>query len=321
MAAQRPPGRFRSEAETPAEPHLGSVDTIVAKAARPVERSHGVLSVLSGGDAGRVMALPPGAVITLGRSEECTYRFGDASLSRVHARLMSVNGQYVFQDAGSTNGSSVNGAPAGAPQILRDGDRLQLGTGTSLRFALVTEDEERALVRAYEASMRDGLTGVFNRKHLDERLEAEIAFAQRHHTPLSLVMADVDHFKRVNDNHGHLAGDAVLRHVAGLLGGALRTEDLLARYGGEEFVILARSIALDAAVGLAERLRQTVAQTPARFQGAALPVTLSAGIASLACCGPRPDRAALFGLADARLYRAKAAGRDRVVGHDDPPPG
>ncbi|HEU4538052.1 MAG TPA: GGDEF domain-containing protein [Polyangiaceae bacterium] len=313
MAAQRPPGRGSSETETPAV-HVGSVDTIVAKAASPVERSRGVLSVLSGGDAGRVMALPPGAVVTLGRSEECTYRFDDASLSRVHARVMLVNGAYIFHDAGSTNGSAVNGSPAGAPLPLRDGDRLQLGTGTSLRFALVTEDEERALVRAYEASVRDGLTGVFNRKHLDERLEAEIAFSQRHRTPLTLIMVDVDHFKRVNDAHGHLAGDAVLRHVAGLLGGALRTEDLLARYGGEEFVIVARSIALDAGMVLAERLRVTVAHSPARFLGSPLPVTMSAGVASLACCGPQPDRAKLIGAADARLYQAKAAGRNRVVG-------
>jgi two-component system, cell cycle response regulator len=315
MAAERPPGRVRSEVETPAEPHVGSFDTIVAKAASPIERSHGVLSVLSGPDAGRVMALPPGAIITLGRSDECTYRFDDISLSRVHARLMYVNGQYIFHDDGSTNGSLVNGAPSvRKPSPLRDGDRLQLGTSTSLRFALVTEDEERALVRAYEASMRDGLTGVFNRKHLDERLEAEIAFSLRHHTPLTVIMADVDHFKRVNDTHGHQAGDVVLRHVAGLLGGALRTEDLLARYGGEEFVVVARAIALDDGLTLAERLRQTVAQTPVHFQGSGLRVTLSAGVASLACCGPRPDRSTLIGIADARLYRAKASGRDRVVG-------
>jgi diguanylate cyclase (GGDEF)-like protein len=325
MVAQRPPGRVRFDLETPIESHSGTLDTIVSRAANPVDRSRGVLSVLSGSEAGRVMSLPPGIVITLGRSDECTYRFNDVSLSRSHAQLMVVDGQYIFHDANSKNGSTVNGTPARTPMPLRDGDRLLLGTGTSLRFALVTEDEERALIRAYEAAMRDGLTGVFNRKHLDERLEAEVAFALRHKTALTVIMVDVDHFKRVNDTYGHQAGDAVLRHVAVMLGSGLRAEDLLARYGGEEFVIVARSIALDAGLVLAERLRQTVAQTPTPLPGSApLAVTLSAGVASLSCCTARVDRATLIGLADARLYRAKATGRNRVVGPEGdgslPPP-
>jgi two-component system, cell cycle response regulator len=287
--------------------------TVVSKAEPKTARNRGVLTVTSGGDLGRVYSIQAGAVVTLGRSDECTIRFDDTSLSRVHARLMRIGNDYVLTDAGSTNGSFVNDNRIAQPAPLKDGDRVQLGSSTILRFSLVDEAEEQALRQVYEAAMRDALTGVSNRKHLEERLDSEIAYAVRHNAALSVIMIDIDHFKRVNDTYGHLGGDAVLRTMGSILVRALRTEDLVARYGGEEFMIVTRIEAYNACL-LADRLRATVMHTPVAFEGHQIAFTSSAGVASLACCGERRDKPTLVGIADGRLYQAKQAGRNRVIG-------
>lgn len=272
-----------------------------------------VLTVQAGPEAGRVLLLERDKPNTLGREEgECTMRFADARLSRVHARIVSVNGEWMLTDQGSTNGTFVNDVRIEKHSQLADGDRIVLGGSLRLRFALVTEDERLALMHVYEAAVRDGLTGVLNRKALDQRLLAEIAFAVRHDAPLSVVLLDVDHFKAVNDTHGHPAGDAVLREIAARLTGALRIEDVLGRYGGEEFLIVARDITLEQGAQLAERMRALVDASPIVFEGKAIPVSASFGVASLACCATR-DAPALLAIADARLYEAKRSGRNRVV--------
>ena len=253
------------------------------------------------------------AISTIGRAAECTFSFDDDSLSREHAILLRAGGEYILKDT-STNGSFVNDARLTTPTSLRDGDRIQLGSGTLLRFALVDEQEEAALRRVYEAAILDGLTGVFNRKHLEERIAQELGLAIQNETPLSVVIIDVDHFKRVNDSYGHLAGDAVLKHVAALLAREVGTAGLVARYGGEEFVILARGLEVGDAVTLAERLRVAVGAAPIASPPHEIRITSSAGVASLACCGASLDRATLLGTADRRLYAAKEGGRNRVVG-------
>jgi len=273
-----------------------------------------VLTVLAGPEAGRVLPLERDKPNTLGREEtECTMTFEDARLSRVHARIVSVNGEWMLTDQGSTNGTFVNDVRIDKHAQLDDGDRVVLGGSVSLRFAWVTEDERQALMRVYEAAMRDGLTGALNRKALDQRLEAEIAFAVRHDAPLSVVMLDVDHFKMVNDTHGHPAGDAVLREISGRLARALRIEDVLGRYGGEELLIVARNITLEQAAQMAERMRALIDSSPVAFEDKAISVSASFGVASLACCGATRDAKTLLATADARLYEAKHAGRNRVV--------
>jgi diguanylate cyclase (GGDEF)-like protein len=254
--------------------------------------------------------------LTLGRSEECDARIDDQGLSRIHAQIVRVVGNWMFTDKGSTNGSAINDQRVETPVRLADGDRIRLGATTTLRFALVDEAEEHALRSVYEATTRDPLTGTANRKHLEERLDAELAYAVRHRALLSVVIVDVDHFKRVNDGHGHLAGDAVLKNVAATLTRGIRTEDALARYGGEEFVVIARGIGVDEASVMAERLRQLVASSPTLFEHQEIAVTVSAGVASLLCCGERRDKQTLLKLADARLYRAKQSGRNQVIGRD-----
>ena len=297
----------------PAPAH--DVKTFVVHGAGPTARSKAVLTITSGPDAGRVLAIPKEAPVTFGRAETCTHNWPDGSLSRLHAQVVYVAGAYVIKDEGSTNGTFVNDQRVQKTARLSDGDRVQLGMHLTMRFSLVTQDEESALQRLFEAAMRDGLTGLANRKHVEERLGAELAYAHRHQTPLSVVILDIDHFKAINDNFGHPAGDAVLKHVAGVLARGVRAEDVPGRWGGEEFIIIARQIGVADAAAMAERLRGEIAASPTHFDGRVMPATASFGVASIACCGAEVavDAPTLVRLADARLYEAKRTGRDRVI--------
>jgi two-component system, cell cycle response regulator len=159
--------------------------------------------------------------------------------------------------------------------------------------------------------VRDPLTGAFNRRHFSERLESELAYAKRHAADLSLLLLDIDYFKKINDQYGHLEGDRVLRELTRACHQGLRTEDMFARYGGEEFAILLRGVPLGGASRAGERLRVAIAEQV--FVGdPPLSVSVSIGCASISCI-PDATSGALIHIADQRLYEAKQAGRGRVV--------
>lgn len=175
----------------------------------------------------------------------------------------------------------------------------------------ITERKELEL-RLFEEANTDSLTGCANRRFFIDRAETEIARVRRYGGALSLLMFDVDRFKLINDTHGHLAGDAVLRKIAGVLKSVLRTVDLPGRLGGDEFAVLLPETNLEAAMGVAERIRQTLTYTPTAGPDGALPLfTVSVGVASLA----DDDSSLDFFLhrADQALYLAKSNGRDGVV--------
>ena len=186
-----------------------------------------------------------------------------------------------------------------------------------MRFGIIDQAEVDLGRQLFEASTKDALTQAYNRKYLNERLAAELSFAQRHGGHLGIAMLDVDHFKAVNDRHGHPAGDTVLRTIARRVARLVRTEDVFARYGGEEFVILARGIDLDGMKALAERVRRTVSDgvvehTEPEFPPLTIRVTVSLGVAGIEECGANVAPAAFVALADRRLYRAKEGGRTRA---------
>lgn len=166
-----------------------------------------------------------------------------------------------------------------------------------------------------QLSTTDPLTGLRNRRYLTEMLAVEFLRAQRHRTALSVVMADIDHFKGVNDRHGHAAGDAVLEGVAGVLKRRMRGSDHGGRYGGEEFLIVLANADVDGARIFAERLRQEVEETGFANDAGPIHVTLSLGVAALRASHETPGD--LVAEADEALYRAKEAGRNRTAGAGD----
>ncbi len=180
---------------------------------------------------------------------------------------------------------------------------------SSLGFILMTKD--RADAANLRLATHDPLTGVVNRRALLQVLARDVAQAARARTAYALVLLDIDHFKAVNDNHGHLAGDQVLRHVAQVLGTRLRRQDLLSRYGGEEFLVLLPDTDLAGALQLAEALRHAVQATPCPHASGLIGVTVSLGVCAARPHGPDCGEAPIES-ADQALYAAKAAGRNCV---------
>jgi two-component system, cell cycle response regulator len=279
----------------------------------PEERDRALLVRTDSTNSGQVFKLQ-GDTFGLGRHPDNAICIDDDGISRHHARITLKDGQFWIEDLQSSNGTYLNGRRINSCQMT-NGDTLHLGSKVCFRLSVTTEHEEQVLKQLYEASVRDPLTGAFNRHHFASRLSAEIAYAARHQVPLSLILLDVDFFKKVNDTYGHLAGDAVLIHVSQSFNKKLRTEDLLARYGGEEFVILLRGIPVDRTASVAERLRVALAAETVQYGEQTIRVTASFGCASLACCSLATPET-LIETADERLYRAKQSGRNRVVASD-----
>lgn len=190
-------------------------------------------------------------------------------------------------------------------------DRLAIVTAVCLENAI---NRERLVING----LTDVLTGWHNRRYLQQRLPEEVARARRYRQPVSALLLDVDHFKRINDRYGHPAGDCVLRDVATRIKQELRSSDLAVRYGGEEFAVVLPQTTLADAAQTAERIRRTVAERPFVIdQGQPLSVSLSAGVSELSPYDAQSESAALgeglLARADAALYRAKAGGRNRVA--------
>lgn len=287
------------------------VDVRPAAAASAGDDRRGTLTVLSGERAGKLIEID-GSELTFGRTDDAKIRIDDDSLSRKHAKFFRLMGAYYVADLQSTNGTFVNGVRIAAPTALEDGAKIQLGLNTVVRFGLTDKavvDEAR---RLYEATVRDRLTGAYNRHFLDERLQAEWAFAKRHGTQLGVLFVDADHFKKVNDTHGHAGGDAVLKALSAVLRSAVRTEDVVARYGGEEFVILVRGVGKEGVAVAAERIRKSVEGEVIEHEGKTIPVTVSIGIAVHETGAEAESIETLLARADAALYDAKKSGRNRV---------
>ena len=256
-------------------------------------------------------------VVMVGRAAESGFQVEDDGISRRHCCIeRGSGGGFVVVDLGSTNGTWLNGSRVQeAP--LSDGDKIQIGSNTVLKFSIQDALEEAYQKSIYDSATRDGLTGVYNKKYLLDALEKEFAYCQRHGVPLSLVMFDVDHFKRINDTWGHPAGDHVLRGIAERVADTVRTEDVLARYGGEEFAVLLRGEPEDRAVACAERCRRAVEQAEFVFEGNRMPVTISLGVATALGSGPQ-SAAELVAAADRQLYRSKQGGRNRTTSAGTP---
>jgi diguanylate cyclase (GGDEF)-like protein len=267
------------------------------------------LVVMAGSNVGEMYKLDQDQLV-IGRGDNVGLRLVDDGISREHARIVKDGSQMVIEDLGSTNGTYCNGERV-TRHALSEGDKILLGSTTILKFSHQDRLEEAFQRQMSESAQRDGLTRAFNKRYFSERIESELQYALRHDAPVALIFLDIDHFKRINDAHGHQAGDTILVRLATLATGMLGEHEVFARYGGEEFAIVARGLDLASALALSERVRATVEAHPFVFGGAAIPVTVSAGVA-IAPGLAIATTVDFVARADEALYAAKRAGRNRV---------
>jgi diguanylate cyclase (GGDEF)-like protein len=247
--------------------------------------------------------------LTLGRDNDCDICLSDLSVSRHHARIQPGMDGYYVVDLQSTNGTFVNDKPASMCK-LKDGDYLRFGNWI-FRYLTGGNVEADYHEEIYRLTIIDALTGVHNKRYLLDFLDRELARSARHRRPLSMGMLDIDHFKVINDQMGHLAGDYALRELAIMVKEAIRREELFARYGGEEFVIVWPETNREGAVQIGERLRELVEKHTFGFEGRTFSVTISMGIGSTTGEDSLTPTD-LIRRADEKLYAAKQAGRNRV---------
>ena len=267
------------------------------------------LVMIYGSDLGKRFDIAEG-IYFIGRGESSDIQVDEEEVSRKHCELRCHNKVVTLEDLGSTNGTFVNEQLISG-QTLRDADQVKVGR-TIFKFLDTGNIETAYHQEIYNLSTTDGLTQVHNKRYLLENLDREISRVHRYKRDLSLIILDIDHFKRVNDIFGHLAGDHVLRHMSQVIRNNIRREDMMARFGGEEFVVILPEVNAAGAQTCAEKIRKLVEETEFTYEGARLPVTVSIGVARVT--DEVADSMALIRQADAKLYEAKRTGRNRVCG-------
>jgi diguanylate cyclase (GGDEF)-like protein len=272
------------------------------------------LIIVRGGIPGTMLRLGQKSS-SLGRSVENTFQFHDNTVSRRHAVLsIDAAGVAWLMDLGSTNGTFVDGRRIAAqtPVQAGDGSRIQLGSSTLLKYLKLDPCEEGFQRELYERSVRDNLTGLYNRGYFLSQIGPLAELNSMCELGLALILVDIDHFKRVNDTHGHTVGDLILREVAEVLRESTRGEDLVARYGGEEFILALPSSSLEQATERAESIRSRLSSRLVEASESRVGVTASLGL-SFVPAGRVRDVEALITSADEALYMAKRSGRNRVI--------
>lgn len=268
---------------------------------------HACLVLISGAEIGRRVTLTADDLV-IGRAGEADLVVDGDGVSRIHAVVSRKGRGFFVRDHDSTNGTFVNDEPV-RERLLRDGDQIRIGTAM-LKFLTSDNVEAQYHEEIYRLMTLDGLTEIYNRRHFEETLERELQRSRRYRSPFTLVLLDVDHFKQVNDQYGHPAGDAVLRRIGAVLKSKIRTNDVAARIGGEEFALTLPGTGHAGGRALAEKLRALIADERFKSDGESFQVTASFGVAEFS--RTMVNAASLMKLADQRLYEAKRGGRNRV---------
>lgn len=294
--------------DTDRNAHADSETDLERSRREAAEAHEACLVIIRGARLGSRIVLSQGPVV-IGRSLEADFQISDSSISREHCRVFEQGRRYWVLDLQSTNGTFVNEERIDkAP--LRDGDLVRISQ-TVLKFVDETNIEAGYHSELYESTIRDALTGLYNRRHAMAVLETETAKAQRDGgAGLALVILDIDFFKAINDEFGHLAGDGVLKRITDIAGQRVRASDTFARIGGEEFALILPDTSHEEAHALAGAIRQSVESATITVGSEEHPVTISAGVATWT--KEMKDKSELLRLADRRLYEAKCSGRNQV---------
>jgi two-component system, cell cycle response regulator len=284
--------------------------TSVREIARASASGNACLVQLRGPEMGRRFELT-GKPVGIGRGSENDITLESDSVSRRHARIEVDGPGHKIVDNESTNGTYLNHGLIETSAVLRSGDFVQVGEAI---FKYLSGDNIEVAYHEeiYRLTIEDGLTKISNKRALTEFLDKEFARARRHERPLVVAMFDLDHFKAVNDDFGHLMGDYVLREVARIAQARVRQEEMFARYGGEEFAAVLPEVGLEGGMSFAEDVRRLIEEHAFSFEGNDVEVTVSVGVALIDASMTRAE--GLILKADENLYRAKRSGRNRVVG-------
>ncbi|MEM9861299.1 MAG: GGDEF domain-containing protein [Myxococcota bacterium] len=265
------------------------------------------LVVIHGHDVGRRVLLPASAMdgepLVIGRSQASSIVLDHDGLSRRHCEIVRDAFGVVLRDLGSRNGTYVNDRRTDSA-VLRDGDRVKIG-GIVFKFV-----EDRPAPRPFYDPPVDGLSGLATRRVFDEKLSSAFADARANDLPFSLILVDIDRFKLLNDAHGHLAGDRVLRDLARRISGSVREGDVVARIGSEEFAVIALGVEAEDAHALAGTLHRRVSDEPFVVGNLQLCVTISGGVAPWSA--RFTSAKAMVRFANEQLLHAKNSGRNRV---------
>ncbi len=296
------------------EPQIGQTTALKRRIITGGSATSACLVVIQGREIGRDYRLRRRSLV-IGRDPEVDIPIPDDSVSRRHARVEVTAGtdgspqRYTITDLQSTNHTFVNGQTIEKAD-LTDGDKIQVGD-TVLKFALLDAIDSRFHREVRDRIRYDSLTGLLTKDSLFLALETELKRAEAYRLPLAVLMMDLDHFKSVNDTHGHLMGSHVLAEIGRIIRDNLRSVDVSGRYGGEEFTSYLAETRAEKAVAVAERVRKAVEAETFRLEAAETRITISIGVA----CFPEHGRdvTGLVSQADSALYRAKNTGRNRVL--------
>jgi two-component system, cell cycle response regulator len=281
----------------------------IKELATPVEAECCIVQI-HGPELGKKYALQE-TEFTIGREEGNHIVVDLDNVSRRHAMIIRKQGRMLVKDLGSTNGTYLNDQEVTQETALRSGDLIKVG-GSIFKFLTGDNVELQYHETIYTLTIVDGLTGVNNKRYFLEYLEREMGRCHRYGRPLTLMMFDIDFFKKINDVHGHLAGDYVLRELSQTIKRMVRKEQCFARYGGEEFALVVPEDGLEKSRIFAEKIRHTIEKKQFVFENQEIPVTLSLGMADMTPDMVEPLQ--FIKVADANLYKAKKTGRNRVVG-------
>ena len=284
-----------------------TVVTVISRISEKPVGKEACLVVIYGMDLGKKYNLEQPAII-IGRSSKSDIQVDQESVSRNHAKIINTGKTIILRDLGSTNGTYVNDELIDE-YVLRDGDFIKIGR-TIFKFLSGNNIENSYHEEIYRLTTIDGLTQIYNKRYFLETLEREISRAHRYRRELSMIMFDIDHFKKINDTYGHLAGDYVLKQLASVVKSRIRREDTMSRYGGEEFAIVLPEVDAYNANQTAEKIRKLVEKTVFKFEDTKIPVTISVGVCSIT--PDTKDPGEFIKKADEKLYQAKSQGRNQV---------
>ena len=295
--------RFRSEAET---------SPSITRRPDSDEEALPNLVFMSGPDIGRTVRLTCEETV-IGRRSSCDIPVLDTRVSRQHARIRALDIGYVVEDLGSKNGTFLEGEPVTDEGTLSDGSRIRLGTETVIRFQLDDEMGDSFHQDIYDASVRDDLTGVYNRRYLALQLRRLDSAVSKGRTSALLAMFDIDAFKKLNDTYGHQAGDRTLLRLTELASELVAepTDSLVFRYGGDEFALLFRDHETEQVERRLEELREAFGAETFEHDGDTFSACISIGLASSDASEERNIHQTLQA-ADRALYEAKYAGGDCI---------